>query len=202
MFRHTAANIHSYLRHHVRDMESNLRFTPGQVAADVTCFLLWVMPSALFVIAVDWLGAFKDTSYLTKAIGEGMSVTLMDVFATFAFSLFGAVLLAPRLGMLIRAARQMFINTFSIGSLNYGLLLGFCIVSLGSFSTVQTSLLMTGFLLLIPLHLALLYFYSLCSPESQNTGFLAWWSGKPLPFRAPIALIIIVGPLAFLLAQS
>lgn len=202
MFRRAVTNLHNYLRLHVRDMESHLRLTPGQIADGVTRFRLWVVPSAAFVIAVNWLGAVKSTSYLTRAIDEGMSVTLMDVFGTVAFTLFGMALLAPRLGVLARAAHQMFINTFSIAALNYGLLLGFCIVSLESFSPIQTGLLTAGFLMLAPLHFALLYFYSLCSPESQRAGFLAWWSGKPLPFRVPIAMIVIVGPLTFLLTES
>lgn len=131
---HAMASFWNYLRHHVRDMEQNVRLAPRQVAASLRSFLLWVVPSASFVIAVDWLSTFTSTVSLTRAIAEGMSVTLWNVFGCIGLSLFGAALLSPRTGTLARAAHQMLIQTFGLGGLNYGLLLGFCLVSVESFS--------------------------------------------------------------------
>lgn len=61
---------------------------------------------------------------------------------------------------------------------------------------------MGGFLLTALLNLALLCLQGLCSPDSQRDGFLGWWSDKPVSFRAPIALFVIVTPIAFLLAEG
>lgn len=202
MFRHAGARIQSYLRHHVRGMQRNMRPVPGQAATDVR-FLLYVLLLAVVVIAVAWLGTFKSTIFLTQVIDEGMgSISLMGFFCSLAVSLFGAALLAPRFGALVRAAHNMLRSTFGMSVLSYGLLLGFCIVSAETFTTMQIVLLAVGFLLVGILKFAILYLSWLCSPESQRYGFFAWWCGEPLPFRALVALPILIAPIAFLLAES
>ncbi len=99
-------------------------------------------------------------------------------------------------------------NTFGIGALSFGLLLGQALVAFGGITIEVWRAWFYGigiavlFLLVASLNIAVWYGALLTSPASQQEGgFLRWCSNRPLRLRAVAALLLTLLPIGFLIAE-
>jgi hypothetical protein len=200
--------LRDYLRQHIDGIQHVHMLSWSRSFTALGEFLLWVVPSVAFVLAVSWLASFRSAEYLQAAIQQGIGPELWNVIGCFGFSLLGAALLLPRMQQLARAANFALTTAFGIGAMTYGLLIGKAIVAISA-PTVQTwQAWLWGagigvlFLLVAVFNFVVWYGALLTSPVAQQVGgFLHWWSGRPLLLRAAIALFLILLPIVLLVAE-
>jgi hypothetical protein len=203
-----AATPRDYLRLHIDGIQHVHMLTWSRGLAALGEFCLWVVPAVAFVLAVSWLESFRRADYLQAAISQGIGPELWNVIGCFGFSLFGLALLWPRARITRLAAHHVLANAFGIGALTFGLLLGQSIVAIAGatveawqawFFGVSVTLL---FLISALFNLAAWYGALLTSPAAQQDGgFLHWWSGRPLLLRGSLALLLMLLPIALLIAE-
>lgn len=129
--------LRNYLRQHIDGIQHVHMLSWSRSFTALSEFLLWVVPSVAFVLAVSWLESFRSAEYLQAAIQQGIGPELWNVIGCFGFSLLGAALLLPRMQQLARAANFALTTAFGIGAMTYGLLIGKAIVAISA-PTVQT----------------------------------------------------------------
>jgi hypothetical protein len=200
--------LRNYLRQHIDGIQHVHMLSWSRSFTALGEFLLWVVPAAAFVLAVNRLESFRSAEYLQAAINQGIGPELWNVIGCFGFSLFGAALLWPQARVTRKAAHVVLTVAFGIGALTYGSLIGKAIVAISA-PTVETwqawfwgAGIAVLFLLVAAFNFVVWYGALLTSPAAQEEGgFLHWWSGRPLLFRAAIALVLILLPIGLLIAE-
>jgi hypothetical protein len=85
-------------------------------------FSSWVFPAFIFVV---WSSVYyPHVEYYQSAISEGIGPNLWNVIGSFGFFAFGVAIVFSKYLLPVRVARYILFNTYAIGSLSFGLLLG------------------------------------------------------------------------------
>ncbi|AJY40565.1 hypothetical protein I6G56_32645 [Burkholderia humptydooensis] len=196
--------IRHWLRHHTRDFARS-DFWPGRTLFEAfTVLAAWVLPAIAGVIVTGWLGSHRSVTYLQAAIQEGIGPHIWNVFATLGMVLFGMLVAAPRQKWLALAAHQVMLNTYSLGALMLGLLLGQWIgIGAPPASGLLHAFLRTAgmgvlFSIAFGLNLAVWYVAFLASPKRLHTGFMLKIARCAPQFRLPLAATIVTAALASL----
>lgn len=182
----------SWLQYHTRAFRSS-DFWPGRMlwqAAIVPA--AWALPAIAGVIVTDWLGSHRSVKYLQTTIQEGIGPHIWNVFAVLGLMLVGMLIAAPRQKWLAVAAHQVLQNTYSLGALMFGLLLGewICLpTSQCTFVFIMAMGLMFAFAFC--LNLTVWYVAFLVSPARLNTGFMHSVAQLAPQFRLPLAAAIL-----------
>ncbi|HEY3536661.1 MAG TPA: hypothetical protein VGL01_04450 [Trinickia sp.] len=140
----------------------------------------------------DWLGSHRSVKYLQTAIQEGIGPHIWNVFAMLGVMLVGLLIAAPRQRWLAVAAYQVLQNTYSLGALMFGLLLGewICLsASQLTFVFIMAAGLMFAFAFC--LNLTVWYVAFLVSPARLHTGFMHSVAQLAPQFRLPLAAVIL-----------
>lgn len=181
-----------WLQYHTRTFRRS-DFWPGRMlwqAAIVPA--AWALPAIAGVIVIDWLGNRRSVKYLQTAVQEGIGPHIWNVFAVLGVILVGLLIAAPRQRWLAVAAHQVLQNTYSLGALMFGLLLGewICLsASQHTFVLVMAAGLMFAFAFC--LNLTVWYVAFLVSPTRLNTGFMHAVAQLAPQFRLPLAAVIL-----------
>nr|WP_244111103.1 hypothetical protein [Burkholderia gladioli] len=182
----------SWLKHHTRDFKRS-DFWPGFALKQAAIVLAaWALPAIAGVIVTDWLGRHRSVRYLQTAIQEGMGPHIWNVFAMLGLILTGLLIAAPRQRWLATAAHQVLQNTYALGALMFGLLLGewICVATpQHAFVLIIAMRLMLA--LAFSLNLAVWYVAFLVSPARLNTGFMHTIARLAPQFRLPLAAVIV-----------
>lgn len=181
----------SWLKHHTRAFRRS-DFWPGRMlwqAAIVPA--AWALPAIAGVIVTDWLGSHRSVKYLQTAIQEGIGPHIWNVFAVLGFVLVGLLIAAPRQRWLAVAAHQVLQNTYSLGALMLGLLLGEWICLSASQHTFVFIMAGMMFAFAFCLNLMVWYVAFLVSPARLNTGFMHSVAQLAPQFRLPLAAVIL-----------
>ncbi len=98
-------------------------FWPGENWTEaITIFLAWVIPSCLFVI---WSNTYyPEVKFYQKAITEGLGPNLWNAIGSFGFLAFGVAVVFSHFSAPRNIAYTVLSNTYGIGCLTFGLLLG------------------------------------------------------------------------------
>lgn len=158
-------------------------------------FLWWSLPSLIFVL---WAENFRpEVCFYQEAIGEGIGPNLWNTIGAFGFFLFGAALTFSGSTWLCRAAKTVLLNTYAIGSLTFGLLLGQWLTEVSDLNLVWWKQGLFGItsgvliVVLFSLNFAVWYLSFLLGDElGEKSSFrrtlssMAWW-------RIPIGLFLM-----------
>ncbi len=96
----------------------------------IKIFMWWSAPAFTFVLAVNTLSSFRSVEYYLAGVDQGIGPMLWNIFGIFGLMFFSLSLVFPNTQFFSRASHQILLNTFAMGSLAIGLLLGSFFVSL------------------------------------------------------------------------
>ena len=96
----------------------------GKTSKAINIFFGWFLSSSIYVFVITWLSSFKSVDYLSTAIEEGIGPTLWNVMGSIGIMLFLLSIMLYPLKAFAKAAEVTLENTFAVGSLMFGLLLG------------------------------------------------------------------------------
>lgn len=192
-FRALLNRIRAWVRHHTCHFKRS-DFWPGcELKQAAIVFVAWALPAIVGVIVTDWIGSHRSVKYLQMSIQEGIGPHIWNVFAVLGMIPVGLLIAAPRQKWLAIAAYQVLQNTYALGALMFGLLLGewICVTApQNAFLLVMVMRLMLAFSFC--LNLLIWYVAFLVSPVRLDTGFMRSVAQIKPQFRLPLALIIVV----------
>lgn len=92
-----------------------------------TIFFAWALPAFLFVL---WANIFyPEVKFYQAAISEGIGPNLWNAIGSFGLFAFGVAVMFSKFSTPALVAKQILLNTYAIGCLNFGLLVGQCCLS-------------------------------------------------------------------------
>ncbi|WGS50156.1 hypothetical protein LFL96_01210 [Paraburkholderia sp. D15] len=191
--------IQAWVRRHTCHFNCS-DFWPGRELKQAAIVLAaWALPAIVGVVVTDWLGRYRSVRYLQISIQEGIGPHIWNVFGVLGMVLTGFLIAVPRQKWLAIAAYQVMLNTYALGALMFGLLLGkwICvIVPQDAYSLVTVTRSM--FAVAIFLNLLIWYVAFLVSPARLDTGFMRSVAQTKPQFRLPFALAIVLIAIASL----
>jgi hypothetical protein len=182
-----------WLRHHLRDFE-RADFWPGSALSQaVTVLLAWALPASVGVLVTDWLGNHRSVAYLQLAIQEGIGPHLWNVFGMLGLALAALLIAAPRQRWLASAAYQVLQNTYALGALMFGLLVGewCCAPAPADAGVLRTTGIGLLFSSALTLNLVVWYCAFLVSPARLDRGFMHKVARLATPFRLLCAALLM-----------
>ncbi|VVE58622.1 hypothetical protein PAN31117_05066 [Pandoraea anapnoica] len=164
--------IRVWVRHHA-DHFRRTDFWPGWELKQAAIVLAaWALPAIAGVIATDWLSSHLSVKYLQMSVQEGIGPHIWNVFAVLGIIFAALLIAAPRQKWLAIAAYQVLQNTYALGALMFGLLLGqwICVTAPENdiFLITATSLV---FVFAFCLNFSIWYVAFLVSPARLDAGF-------------------------------
>ena len=104
---------------------TNEDFSPRcEVSRPLKIFFGWFLPSFLYVIFIEFLSNYQAVEYFNEATKQGIGPNLWNMMGGIGFILFFLAVAFYPLKCISKAAEITLENTFAIGSLMFGLLLG------------------------------------------------------------------------------
>lgn len=96
---------------------------PRRTVSEAVCvFIAWAIPSFSFVL---WSNIYyPNVEFYQSAINEGIGPNLWNAIASFGFFAFGLAIILSKYTWTSIIARHILSNTYAIGCLSFGLLLG------------------------------------------------------------------------------
>lgn len=116
--------LRTYLQAQLQPFDRRALWSPQILKEGRVVMFWWAMPAFVMVCLVDRYREYLPSTYLEAAISEGIGPHLWDVIGTLALVLVGLAFLFPRSRLIAKSAHQVLINTYAIGGLTFGLLLG------------------------------------------------------------------------------
>lgn len=159
-------------------------------------------------MATRWLGNYRSVKYLDAAISEGIGPHLWNVVGAIGAVLFGLFLILPTQRWLAKAANSVLVNTYAIGALTFGLLLGqwFYAFQTANLERWQAwaNAVGFGFLFLdvFVLNFSVWYLGYLSAPDRLNTGFASKLTSVDLRLRFLAGSALGVLTICFLMAEK
>ncbi|MEE2603973.1 MAG: hypothetical protein VX595_12975 [Pseudomonadota bacterium] len=169
----------------------------------ITIFMAWALPAFLFVVWADKY--YPDVKFYQAAITEGIGPNLWNTIGSFGLFTFGVAVSLSSFFTPSLIARQILENTYAIGCLTFGLLVGqWCLLPFSELTWWQQGLFgVTSVFLLVVVFLYNMVVWCLSSliqnsPE-RKSNFLVKLEKMHWVWRAGIGLSIsCVALLAFL----
>ncbi|WP_444927710.1 hypothetical protein ACJJI4_08310 [Microbulbifer sp. TRSA002] len=177
--------------HHFEESD----FVPGDsIRGAIIIFLAWTVPAFLFVL---WANRYyPEVEFYQAAINEAIGPNLWNAIGAFGFLSFSVAAMFPQFSTPSLVSRQILINTYAIGCLTFGILLGqwFTFLSTDDLVWWQRGLfgITSGFLLVIVLFLNLLVWYLgflLTSDSGKKSRFLRGMEQLNGLIRIPLGLL-------------
>ncbi|MCO1337002.1 hypothetical protein MO867_22010 [Microbulbifer sp. OS29] len=176
--------------HHFEESD----FIPGESLKEaITIFFAWAVPAFLFVL---WVNKFyPEVEFYHAAIGEGIGPNLWNAIGAFGMFSFAVAVMLPQFSTPTLVSRQILSNTYAIGCLTFGLLLGqwFTLLSTDSLIWWQRGLfgITSGFILVVVFLLNLFVWYLsflLKDDAGKKSVFLRRMEQLYWLFRIPLSL--------------
>tara|TARA_R110001599_G_C12276626_1_gene662548 strand:- start:7758 stop:8357 length:600 start_codon:yes stop_codon:yes gene_type:complete len=101
---------------------------PGtEIKEALFVFCAWALPAFGFVL---WANKYyPDVEFYQSAISEGVGPNLWNAIGAFGFFSFGIAIVLSKLSLPAKVARHILSNTYAIGCLTFGLIVGqWCIL--------------------------------------------------------------------------
>lgn len=171
-------------------------------------FFWWFFPSLTIVILVDNYGAYLPSTYLNKAIDEGIGPHLWNTIGVLAFFLAGLAILFPHSRTLAKSAYQVLINTYAIGGLTLGLALGKLIAALSTLDLDEWQIWLKGigvailFVQALYLNFLIWYIGWLLASREHPDGFMSRLTQTSIVIRLCGFFLFSVFPVFFLLSEE
>lgn len=160
-----------------------------------TIFFAWALPAFLFVL---WANTFyPEVKFYQAAISEGIGPNLWNAIGSFGLFAFGMAVMFSKFSTPALVAKQILTNTYAIGCLTFGLLVGqWCVLlSIEELVWWQRGLfgITSGFLLVVVFlyNLAVWYLSFLVQNEpGRKSDFLVKLEHMHWVWRAAIGLCV------------
>ena len=184
-------------------------FSPRYGLAEATIiFCAWSIPAYFFVWIIHWLSKYMAAEYFNKAIAEGIGPHLWNIMGVFGFSLFGMSLMFPTSKFLSLIANRVLVNTYALGSLMFGLLLGqissrFLTASLEKWSRWLNvgGFFVLVFILVFGINFFAWYLSFLIYNRNGKSLFLEKAKRMDLSCRVCFGLVVIIVPICLMFAR-
>jgi hypothetical protein len=192
-------HVRAWVRHHMHHFK-RADFWPGcELTQAAIVFAAWALPAIAGVVVTEWLGNYRSVNYLQMSIQEGIGPHIWNVFAVLGMIPVGLLIAAPRQKWFAIAAYQVLQNTYALGALMFGLLLGEWICITAPQNTFFVVMAMTLLLVFaFCLNLLIWYVAFLVSPARLDTGFMRSVAQLKVQFRLPLGSTIVLIALASL----
>lgn len=199
----------SYFQAQLQPFDRKTLWSP-KILKESLVVLWWAVPAFVLVLMVDRYPKYLPSTYLDKAISEGIGPHLWNVIGTLGLFLVGLALLFPRSKFIAKSAHQVLINTYAMGGLSFGLVTGQLITEFvpasENIETWKAWLLGTEALFLvcqiILLNLSLWYLGHLMASREHDDGFLHRVECVSLPLRLFGFSVVSLLPTALLFAMK
>lgn len=181
-------------------------FPKNELWIALSIFLAWALPAFLFAV---WANKFyPDNKVYHLAIKEGIGPNLWNVIGILGFFSFGIALSLSKFSVPSFIAKNLLANTYTLGSLTFGLLAGqWCFLPFDELIWWQQGLFgVTSFVLFI-----IFFFYNfviwylsflLKRPEKNKSVFLASFNKMHWSCRIGLGLLISSIALFVLLSSN
>ena len=170
----------------------------------------WAAPATVAVLFITHFKNRLPASYLEAAISDGIGPHIWNVVGVLGLALFGLAVLFPKIEFIATGAYQVLINTYGMGGLAIGLLIGKIGAqlpsSLSKLELWKAWLAGTGIGLLMlelfVLNFSLWCFASLMRSTKEGDGFLRRAASIDLRLRLfAFILLSILPPVVFLVRE-
>lgn len=184
-----------FLIQRINQFERSALIPDGSLKKAFNIFLAWAFPAFLFVM---WANIFyPEVEFYKKAISEGIGPNLWNAIGSFGLFAFGVAVVFSKFATPALIAKQILSNTYAIGCLTFGLLVGqWCVIlSLEELIWWQRGLfgISSGLLLIVVFlyNLAIWYLSVLVQNEAgRKSNFLAKLEHMHWVYRAAIGLCV------------
>lgn len=200
LYQRALGNIKIFLERHFGHFRMDDFWSKSSINAGLVTSLAWAAVASMVVFACQAWPESPYFSYIRAATPEAIGPHLWNVIGTVAAMAFGLVLLFPRVARFARFADYLFLTTFGIGTLMFGVLLGefFSTEPSGSHSVLLRMGLYAGVSILLMIcfafNFALWFAASLLSDSSRHAKLVQKWLQTALWLRLVIAVAVILLP--------
>ncbi|CAJ9280058.1 Uncharacterised protein [Burkholderia pseudomallei] len=206
-FMHQLTNVRSYLKAQLAPFNRSFFWSTIVPIEGLRVAFWWAAPATVAVLFITHFKNRLPASYLEAAISDGIGPHIWNVVGMLGLVLFGLALLFPKIKFIATGAYQVLINTYGMGGLAIGLLIGKIGAQLpSSLSKIElwkAWLAGTGIALLMlelfVLNFSLWCFASLMRSTKEDDGFLRHVASIDLRLRLfAFILLSILPPVVFL----
>ncbi|WP_155648950.1 hypothetical protein [Burkholderia stagnalis] len=206
-FTHQLSNVRSYLTSQLAPFNRSFFWSAIVPIEGLWVAFWWAAPATVAVLFITHFKNQLPASYLEAAISDGIGPHIWNVVGMLGLVLFGLAVLFPKIKFIATGAYQVLINTYGMGGLAIGLLIGKIGAqlpsSLSKLELWKTWLAGTGIALLMfelfVLNFSLWCFASLMRPTKEDDGFLRHVASIDLRLRLfAFILLSILPPVVFL----
>lgn len=206
-FMHQLSNVRSYLTSQLAPFNRSFFWSAIVPIEGLRVAFWWAAPATVAVLFITHFKNQLPASYLEAAISDGIGPHIWNVVGMLGLVLFGLAVLFPKIKFIATGAYQVLINTYGMGGLAIGLLIGKIGAqlpsSLSKLELWRAWLAGTGIALLMfelfVLNFSLWCFASLMRPTKEDDGFLRHVASIDLRLRLfAFILLSILPPAVFL----
>ncbi|PQV44558.1 hypothetical protein [Paraburkholderia sp. BL21I4N1] len=206
-FTHQLSNARSYLKAQLAPFNRSFFWAAIVPIEGLRVAFWWAAPATVAVLFIIRFKNQLPASYLEAAISDGIGPHIWNVVGMLGLVLFGLAVLFPKIKFIATGAYQVLINTYGMGGLAIGLLIGKIGAQLpSSLSKLElwtAWLTGTGIALLMlelfVLNFSLWCFASLMRSTNEDDGFLRHVGSIDLRLRLlAFILLSILPPVVFL----
>ncbi|WP_155774593.1 hypothetical protein [Burkholderia stagnalis] len=123
-FKRLLSKLFSYIKEQLTPFERSTVWSPLVFVEGVTIVFWWAAPAMIAVWLITYFRKHLPFNYLNAAISDGIGPHLWNVVGMLGLALFGLAVLIPRCKFIANSAYQVLINTYAMGGLAIGLLIG------------------------------------------------------------------------------
>ncbi|WP_157636707.1 hypothetical protein [Burkholderia ubonensis] len=206
-FTHQLSNVRSYVKAQLSPFNRAFFWSAIVPMEGLRVAFWWAAPATVAVLFITYFRNQLPASYLEAAISDGIGPHIWNVVGMLGLVLFGLAVLFPKIKFIATGAYQVLINTYGMGGLAIGLLIGKIGAqlpsSLSKLELWKAWLAGTGIALLMlelfVLNFSLWCFASLVRSTKKDDGFLRRVASIDLRLRLfAFILLSILPPVVFL----
>lgn len=123
-FTRPLSKLFAYLKEQLTPLGRPAIWLQFSVIEGARIIFWWAAPSMLAVWLITYFRKYLPFSYLDAAISDGIGPHLWNVVGLLGLALFGLAVLLPRCKFIANSAYQVLTNTYAMGGLAIGLLVG------------------------------------------------------------------------------
>ncbi|MCA8157757.1 hypothetical protein [Burkholderia contaminans] len=123
-FTRPLSKLLSYIKEQLTPFEHSTVCPPLVFVEGVTIVFWWAAPAMVAVWLITYFKRHLPLNYLDAAISDGIGPHLWNIVSMLGLALFGLAVLLPRCKFIANSAYQVLVNTYAMGGLAIGLLVG------------------------------------------------------------------------------
>lgn len=195
--------LQEYIISQLKPIRYGFSLEREELLEGITVFLYWSIPSFFFALLQKIEIRNFPALYIKSAVEEGISPHIWNIFGSIGFVFLGLTIIAPKFKFFRISAAQIFLNTYAMGALSIGLMIGNLSILFES-SKIEfwngIFLKILFFLLLITLiaiNFSAWYCAKIVTKEKQGDNFIHLLVKVDLKIRFTLGTFIATLPIVF-----